>query len=496
MDYEYKLQASFVLLPLLVLTCINYRWFILTFLFIIPFNTLIFPEIKAIRTFPLSFVDVLFFLMVAGYCFNMIHNQIHNHIRKNIQQPKFFKYSITKLDKSVILFYFIIILSFLVALPSINWYDNFAWNFIEIFKTKIDWSTIYSATMFWHFTQAVIVYFLLSNQYQRGEIKTKDIQKVLLLSLTLVIIFCIWQYFNPGYYYYSSGTELGYWHSDPEEISGTFGHPNITGGYIGLVIMIPFMLFISRFISRNISTKKLTKDQLIGALIFILGIFCIYKLTSRAVLIGVFISMVVYGMYSIKKFRHQRFKSHRKTPNHILVLFVLIIIVTIFIGAAALVKNINSDLSLNPDYSITRRTNEIWPNSIMIILQDSVKMFFGHGLGTFSYTYKDYIDNNLIEQRGTEHAHNVFLQFAIELGLLGVLAFLFVLNNAFRKNTADDKLQIAIKLGLIVFLTHNLFDYTFYWSELLLMFFAVLALLNNGPIHGKVNLSGLNGSSL
>ena len=96
----------------------------------------------------------------------------------------------------------------------------------------------------------------------------------------------------------------------------------------------------------------------------------------------------------------------------------------------------------------------------------------GVGLGNFNITQSRY-------------AHNFLLQLWAEMGLFGLISFIwlilahlkFVLTNL-KTTTHKDHLTSLISAN-VIFLTHNLIDFTFFLPEVCLVWWVILGLSIN-----------------
>ena len=71
------------------------------------------------------------------------------------------------------------------------------------------------------------------------------------------------------------------------------------------------------------------------------------------------------------------------------------------------------------------------------------------------------------------HAHNVFLQVATELGMIGLLIFLLLIGTSFRY--ALKTRNIAALLSLAGVLVMGQFDHLWYYPGMLVPFWSILA---------------------
>lgn len=102
----------------------------------------------------------------------------------------------------------------------------------------------------------------------------------------------------------------------------------------------------------------------------------------------------------------------------------------------------------------------------------------GAGLGSFPLLYSSY--SLLVHVAHTVHAHNLWLNVAIEQGLFGVLALVWLIwlvgTALWRVPTARLSAPLAAgTLALVTILVHGMVDDAFYGSRALLLLFAPLA---------------------
>jgi O-antigen ligase len=169
------------------------------------------------------------------------------------------------------------------------------------------------------------------------------------------------------------------------------------------------------------------------------------------------------------------------------------ILVAAMIGLAFLgpfsEQNLSDQLSDSP---ISRRTIAVttW--------QAVVAHFpFGSGLGTFGDVYRTYEDIYRPVTEFVNHAHNDYLEVALETGLVGViliLAFMAWFGRAtwiaWRSDREGANLARAASLIIAVCLMHSLVDYPLRTSAIAVVFAAACAFLLPGRVRLKPRSSG------
>lgn len=117
---------------------------------------------------------------------------------------------------------------------------------------------------------------------------------------------------------------------------------------------------------------------------------------------------------------------------------------------------------LNFDFSFFTRLG-YWKDTFDIIL---LHPFTGVGLGSFSLTYSRY-------------AHNILLQLWAEMGMIGVISFLWLVVAVFTsglRSKTNMEWKPALACASLIFLMHNFVDFSFFLPETAFIWWAVLGL--------------------
>jgi len=132
---------------------------------------------------------------------------------------------------------------------------------------------------------------------------------------------------------------------------------------------------------------------------------------------------------------------------------------------------------------------DIWQNSLDFARDYT---FTGVGLGSFEMAYSTYV--LLLHVGHTIHAHNLFLDIWLELGLLGLFAFGWLVTKSVWSGRSAARWRTAAMIALGVILLHGLGDDAFYGygGQAAPLLFVPLALLA-GP--EKKPASGANPSA-
>lgn len=208
--------------------------------------------------------------------------------------------------------------------------------------------------------------------------------------------------------------------------------PGVLGGYLAMVI--PLTL---------VDKKKLW-------FIFPLS-FALLLSRSVGAILSLFLGLTIYFYLKEKLGKKEAF----------LVLGLFVIAVLILIARFVVQKEYT-----HPVFSTLMRLN-YWKDALGVI---KLSPLFGVGIGNFNITYSRY-------------AHNSYLQFWAEAGILSLISYLWIVLAVFKaafKNigaSADRNRIACLSFASFVFLAHNFIDFTFFLPEVVFIWWIILGLL-------------------
>ena len=280
-----------------------------------------------------------------------------------------------------------------------------------------------------------------------------------------------------------------------------FGYPNAVGLYLGPLILIlvgwlcdiakNFQFSITNF--QTIFNSKIFKMFFI-CLIIITSILSIYFAKSKGALLGVTVGLIIFGLIINKKIRWAT------------------IIVLILIGVGIAAYGPARNLAIR-NITLTNLSGQIrkagWADTFKM-LKDG-RLLTGAGLANFQAAItpyhtegifvKDYNDpdaqKKLVYNAAYRTAHwqpleiylyphNIFLNFWSELGLAGLLLFIWIILKYFYLGIKNYKSQVKnykfINIGLIcamvIIVVHGLVDVPYFKNDLAVMFWLFAAMIS------------------
>ena len=255
--------------------------------------------------------------------------------------------------------------------------------------------------------------------------------------------------------------------------TASFPNPNVFGVYV--TALTPIVLGLTFFYFRG-------RSKLFMFIVSILGLLSVYLTLSRGAGLGIYLAILFLSIAKKKR------------------LLTLILIGILVIFPFVMPKNIKQwakEVNYNPLVLLCNQDRiSIYSNTINMIKHHP---FIGVGLNTFSKNYGKYktaAAEKYAHTADTIYAHNIYLQTAGEVGLLGLAAFLLFLFQVFRstlntsRRLSDEYLKItalSLVACLIAFLVNGLTETSLYYPRVVMVFWYLIgvSLALNKFINGK-----------
>lgn len=324
------------------------------------------------------------------------------------------------------------------------------------------WGNYYREQGFFTFFHYLVFFIIFLYKINSIE-KVKRVMGAVVFSSFFVCLYGIAQAIGLDFNKWSEGA------ISTGRIFSSLGQPNFLGHY--LVIVFPIAIYFL------IVTKKLLYRALVLIVLF-LQIICIILTYSRAAWLGLIVILaiifvyVVYRLYRIKKFRIFLFSA----------LLLIVIFITGLINYLSLrppeiddikfFDRVKSITDLN--YGSNKIRLYYWGAAINGFKEASLEnKLFGYGLDASQYIFTKYYEPDwaIYETVNTapDKAHNLILDILLQIGLIGLMAYLLLFIYIVRKSyiylknekSKENRLFVAVLwLSLIGYFINNLFSFS------------------------------------
>jgi O-antigen ligase len=159
----------------------------------------------------------------------------------------------------------------------------------------------------------------------------------------------------------------------------------------------------------------------------------------------------------------------------------------LFALSLAVVPTDRLSARLDPSQGTTFFRLKLWESSLAMVADHPL---LGIGLDNFLYRYQQsYIQPEALAEANLSHPHNLVLHFWLQLGVLGLVAALWLLANGLRQawrqsgptGTGANRTLAAGALGSLTnFLVHGQIDNSYFLPDLAIVFWLTLACLERG----------------
>ena len=257
-----------------------------------------------------------------------------------------------------------------------------------------------------------------------------------------------------------------------------FPQPNFLGLYLGPIVILAFGHLI-------FNLKKIHHSLFVVSyelLVISLSLLAIVLARSEGAIIGVFIGLIFFALF------------FSKTSRRISLVGLLILFLIVFIFSPSR-DFLNKKISFH-DLSGQLRLN-IWQGAFSLF---KTSPFLGVGLMGYQKLIPQYQKpyysktGELISVETHPYPHNLFLSIWFELGILGLIVFLWILIKFFKEGfklikkleIRNLKLEIAIMASMITIIVHGLVDTPYFKNDLSVLFWLIIGL---GMVENQLSIS-------
>ena len=270
-----------------------------------------------------------------------------------------------------------------------------------------------------------------------------------------------------------------------DSVTGTFVNRNHLSGYLEMIIPLAIGLVIARiglFAASNLtwrerivrfSERGLAANLLVFFGIILMSIAVLFSKSRSGVFVLIFtfilffgLTTIYFGIYALRK---------KWVKNFLRTAFFLIVFISLYVGIDATLERFSLDKLLQegrPTY---------WANTLRTF---SDYPLFGTGLGTFGALYPN-LEGGEEGVSVLVHAHNDYLEYLSELGLvgfgllLGGILFMGVVSFLVwrvRRHPEVKGLALGGIVSLIGILVHSITDFNLHIPANMVLFAVVLPL--------------------
>lgn len=397
------------------------------FAVLILYTVVVIPEIGVVATlFALAFLPTMVLVSMVAYTFIC-------YLLKLARGKRAFRFSL--IDASVLAFAAFMFMGGLVSVGG--------------------GESIKPALVYFCFMMG---YFLVVNLI-RSEMWIKRSVYAIILSAALVALYGVYENFFGSLSTVWQDTEM---FGDIEgRVISTFGNPNVLGEY--LIMVIPFVLS-AVIVAKKRSTKA------VNLLFLAVCCLCLVYTWSRGAWLGVIFSLAIFILVATSKSIILGMAGVAALP------FAPFVLPPSILNRITSIGNVGDSSTL---YRV-----HIWEGAINMARNFNLS---GIGVGeeAFSRVYPDY---SLSGIEKAPHAHNIFLQTWIELGLPGLIVLIVTIlifvqcSFSFFKKSAGGQmrsgkfLSLAGFCGIMGVLLQGLTDYIWYNYRVFLLFWLIIGL--------------------
>lgn len=249
----------------------------------------------------------------------------------------------------------------------------------------------------------------------------------------------------------------------PTRVSGPFLYPGDFGAYltttVPLVLSVLFIKFKKRYL------------RIILGVILIMSTASLVFTGSKSVWLAFVISMFIWAIIG------------RSKKRVALMLLVILVVVCVFPKHQLYLKSriVNFfDLSEGGG----RDRGMLWQGGWQMFTDSPL---LGQGLGTYMHNFQRFRPKGYPSDWLISYPHNCYLQMAAEIGVFGLLVFIWMMGvvliyaaRLLLKQKAETFLSmilLGLSVGLVAYLIHSFFDTNLYSLNLAVLFWVILGLI-------------------
>lgn len=187
-------------------------------------------------------------------------------------------------------------------------------------------------------------------------------------------------------------------------------------------------------------------------ILILINIFGLISTGSRTGFIA-FVFIAAY--YTIKFINNKNFRSFLLITVFLFLIYFLITDSN-FLNVSVLERFSIRRIFISNNDGFNGRI-EIWNSYLQILFENPLRMFIGHGIGSTNIG----LMNNFDISRSP---HNVFIELFFEIGLIGLILFLFILYKMILNSKKHVELKTLVYISLIFCFSLGIFYDKTFWN--------------------------------
>lgn len=278
-----------------------------------------------------------------------------------------------------------------------------------------------------YFIEPILFFYVLIDLLRQGQMTTDRLWSGLLAGGALVTVVALIQWV--------SGAGIPIPWDIEQRVTGVFDYPNALGLYLGPLAVVAF-----------------ARGRRIGICLGFLFILVLILAKSEAALAALFITLVVMGL------------THVRSRKWTLGVFIILTIVGLAFPTS---RSYLIEKATLQDTSGQVRISQ-WKETLEMLKDRPI---FGAGLSGYPSALAPYHQDTHIEI--FQYPHNIFLNIWTELGLLGLVAFVYLVYLILHSH----RFSLLTTLPLLQMFLHGLLDVPYFKNDLAVLTWIFLALL-------------------
>ena len=303
-----------------------------------------------------------------------------------------------------------------------------------------------------------ILFFLIFIQVVKTR---KNLQKILYalgISALGISLFAIYQKITGNF------IPVAMW--QPEEtrrVTSFYTSPNAVGLYLGPIVMI--------YLGWLFDSKKIL-STFWKILILISSLLAIIFTVSEGTWAGLIVALIFF----IVMFFQKNIQGIKKST--LIIIFILLIAIGSALFYQPVIKNKVDQIISTPS---AQNRITLWQGALNFLTQNPKNFLFGSGIYGFNEIQEKFRDPLKLEP--LIYPHNIFLNFWMEIGLVGMITFVWLIISFLKKiyntNTQiyiNKMLNIGLVSAIITIIIHGLIDVPYFKNDLAMLFWIILGI--------------------